>query len=134
MSNTGTYPTLSVLIADDDPFFHAVVREMLDTLHVSDLHVAHNGKQALSVLSQLATPPDVLICDVFMPDMDGLEILNQLADRKYGGRILMVSGGDASMLNLSQYLGAGYGLNIVASVVKPLALEQLAHALGVEVP
>lgn len=134
MSNTGTHATPSVLIADDDPFFHAVVREMLDTLHVSDLHVAHNGKQALSVLSQLATPPDVLICDVFMPDMDGLEILNQLADRKYGGRILMVSGGDASMLNLSQYLGAGYGLNIVASVVKPLALEQLAHALGVEVP
>lgn len=122
---------LSVLLVDDDPFFHMIVREMLDILQVADLTVAHNGKEALQVLSHRATPPDVMICDVFMPDMDGLEILDKLSDIRFGGRILMVSGGDASMLNLSQFLGKRYGLNIVASVVKPLTLEQLADALGV---
>lgn len=125
----GTIPQ-SVLIADDDPFIHTVLREMLGVLGIEQVHTASDGFDALRILDSLATAPDLLICDVFMPSMDGVEFLNQLGSRGFKGGILMVSGVDATMLDLSRVIGTGNGLQILEAFVKPLKLHQLEQALG----
>ncbi len=120
----------SVLVVDDDEFTHEVLREMLGLLGVSTVHTAEDGRKALKVLAGLQPPPDYLICDVFMPDMDGIEFLEQLAGQAYTGGIVILSGVDAQMLSLSRDLAATNGLNIRGAFIKPVGLQQLSHALA----
>lgn len=119
----------SVLVVDDDEFAHDVLREMLGLLGVSTVHTADDGRKALKVLAGLQPPPDFLICDVFMPDMDGIEFLEQLAGQAYPGGIVILSGVDAQMLSLSRDLAATNGLNILGAFIKPVGLQQLSKAL-----
>lgn len=122
----------SVLIVDDDPFFHVVLSQMLGVLGITDIHSAHDGRQALRMLQSVARPGDFLICDVYMPELDGLEFMNALSSRQYPGRILLVSGLDPTMLDLSRLIATQNGLRVAGAFVKPLALEQLA--LAMEIP
>jgi CheY-like chemotaxis protein len=123
----------SVLVVDDDEFAHEVLREMLGLLGVSAMHSAEDGRKALKVLAGLHPPPDFLICDVFMPDMDGIEFLEQLAGLGYSGGVVILSGVDAQMLSLSRELAATNGLNILGAFIKPVGLQQLSHALALPV-
>lgn len=127
----GALPT--VLVVDDDEFAHEVLREMLGVLGVSTVHSAQDGRKALKVLAGLDPPPDFLICDVFMPDMDGIEFLEQLAGLGFAGGIVILSGVDAQMLSLSREIAVTNGLNILGAFIKPVGLQQLSHALALPV-
>jgi CheY-like chemotaxis protein len=123
----------SVLVVDDDEFAHEVLREMLGLLGVASVHSAEDGRKALKVLAALKPPPDFLICDVFMPDMDGIEFLENLATQGYAGGIVILSGVDAQMLSLSRELAATNGLNILGAFIKPVGLQQLSKALALPI-
>ncbi|MCF8168335.1 MAG: response regulator, partial [Rhodoferax sp.] len=86
----------SVLVVDDDEFAREVLGEMLNQLGVKEILTANDGRVALRVLSSLDPAPNFVICDVFMPDMDGTEFLDHLATRGYSGGIIMLSGVDAN--------------------------------------
>ncbi len=121
----------SVLVVDDDTFFQAVLGQMLAVLGIHQIYTASNGNEALQVLKSLPQPTDYLICDVFMPDMDGIEFLNELASTHYQGAIMMVSGQDPEMLDLSRFMASHNGLRMVGAFVKPLALQQLAETMEI---
>ena len=81
---------ISVLIADD----HAVVRTGLSALlgAEKDIHVtdqAKNGKEA--VTKALANPPDVVVMDLRMPEMDGVEATVELQRQLPSARILVLT-------------------------------------------
>ena len=81
---------ISVLIADD----HAVVRTGLSALlgAEKDIHVtdqAKNGKEA--VAKALANPPDVVVMDLRMPEMDGVEATVELQRQLPSARILVLT-------------------------------------------
>lgn len=125
--------SVSVLVVDDDEFAHEVLREMLGLLGVTTVHTALNGRQALKVLAGLDAPPNFLICDVFMPDMDGIEFLEQLAGLQFAGGVVILSGVDAQMLGLSRDIAATNGLTILGAFLKPVGLQQLSKALDLPV-
>lgn len=64
---------LRILAIDDEPEIHALLREALHTHRVES---AHNGTEALERLA--ATPWDVVLLDVMMPRMSGIEVLRRL--------------------------------------------------------
>ncbi|HET7876687.1 MAG TPA: response regulator [Methylomirabilota bacterium] len=81
----------TILVVDDEP----PVTEMLaDFLAEHDFHVlqAHSGVQALGKLAQEAV--DVVLLDVRMPEMDGLEVLKRIREHYPRVGVLMVSGND----------------------------------------
>jgi CheY-like chemotaxis protein len=121
----------SVLIVDDDSFFQTVLSQMLALLGIDTIHTAINGNEALRVLKAMPRATDYLICDVFMPDMDGIEFLNELAGTPYRGGIIIVSGMDPSMLDLARFMASQNGLRIVGAFIKPIGLQQLAEALDI---
>lgn len=121
----------SVLIVDDDTFFQALLSQMLTVLGIGTIYTASNGNEALRILKSLPRPTDYLICDVFMPDMDGIEFLNELAGTHYSDAIMMVSGLDPEMLDLSRFMAAHNGLRMVGAFVKPIALQQLSEAMAI---
>ena len=119
----------SVLIVDDDSFSRDWLYELLAGFGVSHIHTASNGRDALKKLPLLDKLPDVLICDIFMPDMDGIEFLEQLAKRQYAGRFVLISGQHMETLTLARELADASLMNFVGAFVKPVSRETLAYAL-----
>ncbi len=65
-----------VLIVDDDEEVRALASEMLQALNYQ-VTEANNGKQALHLLKEASCKPDLIITDLIMPEMDGIEFANK---------------------------------------------------------
>ena len=129
-----TNPSPTVLVVDDDDFFHVVIGELLSVLGVTQVLSAKNGRAGLKMLKTHTGPIDFLLCDVFMPDMDGIEFLNNLALMKYEGGIMVASGVDMEILDLARTIANANGLRLTGAFSKPIALGQLAEAMNLPVP
>ena len=125
-----SHPTPMVLIVDDDTFSQKILSAMLKKLGITDIHTAINGRVGLRTLAGLPRPPDVLICDVFMPDMDGIEFLAELTKRDYKGGIILVSGQDITMMDIAQQVAVADGLKMLGAYTKPVPAANLADALA----
>ena len=120
----------SVLIVDDDDFALESMREALAPLMLGSVATAADGFAALRHIKSCAQPPDVLICDVYMPNMDGLEFLDQLAQMHFKGGVIVVSGLNIEMLDMARQIAMGSGLQVLGAFTKPVAQAQLWDALG----
>jgi two-component system KDP operon response regulator KdpE len=69
--------TTRVLVVDDDP---AIVRTLAINLRARDyqVQVAHDGRTALEILTE--EPPDVMLLDLGLPDLDGVGVLRRLRE------------------------------------------------------
>lgn len=67
--------TSRILVVDDEPDFLRVIRSRLEAEHYEVLTVS-DGKQALEIIRQ--EKPDVVLLDIMMPGMDGLEVLRKI--------------------------------------------------------
>jgi len=121
---------LSVLIVDDDDFAQEMFSCMLEQSGVKNIQLANNGQNALTCLASMERAPDFLICDVFMPDMDGIEFLGKLGQQHFPGSIILVSGMNIEMMAIARDIALSDNLNVVAAFVKPVNHELLADAMG----
>ena len=120
-----------ILLLDDDRFMLDVLRDMLDALGGSgrfDVHAEFDARRALAALPRHA--PDFLICDLAMPEMDGIEFLQAAAARGFGGRVILLSGMDAGVRDAAGELARVLGLHVAGTFRKPIALDQLRSAVA----
>ncbi len=68
-------PMASVLVVEDDPVIRAALIEIL-TGHGYAVKTAHQGFEALREITQ--TPPDIVVLDLGLPDLDGLDVLRMI--------------------------------------------------------
>ncbi len=78
------------LIVDDDEFACDILQSVLSHLGCSDIHCANDGKTALNLARK--HQPDFVLLDIYMPEMDGWTMLNQLRGVLPNGLIIMVTG------------------------------------------
>lgn len=111
-----------VLIADDDPI---TVRKLTDGLEETDYTVlsARSGKECLKVIDEHG--PDVILLDVVMPEMDGLEVLEQLRKSSDVPVVIMSAFGNGDKVEQARKLGIECFLN------KPFDTEVLVELLDV---
>lgn len=128
VSTEETAHRMSVLLLDDDRFTLEVVSEMLRGLGVTDIRTETDGYQALETLRN--HPVDILICDLNMPHMDGIEFLRHMAEIRFGGGIILASGVGSGVLQASKTLVTTQGLNLLYLLKKPLRKDTLATALA----
>jgi DNA-binding NarL/FixJ family response regulator len=100
---------IRVLVADDQPVF----TKMLEAVLAGDDRVevvghAANGREALELAAELA--PDVILMDISMPVMDGLEATRRLAEFAPSARVLMLteSGMPSDVMRARKAGAAGY--------------------------
>lgn len=83
---------IRVLIVDDEPLFAQMLQSLLATESgVEVVGKAAHGKQALELAQELE--PDVIVMDVSMPVMDGLEATREILARDGNARVLILTGG-----------------------------------------
>lgn len=118
---------LSVLIVDDDKFMINLSSRMLGKLGVENILSAEDGAAGLDVVAEHS--PNVVLCDLNMPGMDGLEFLRHLADRKAQCAIILVSGEDKRVLQTAAQLAEAHELNVLGSIQKPVKPDPLKELM-----
>jgi len=112
---------LKVLIVDDEPPARERLRGLLTEIgDVDVIGEAATGAEALSCVHDLA--PDVLLLDVRMPDMDGLETARHLNVLDEPPAVIFTTAYD-------QYAVEAFEAHAVGYLLKPVRKEQLAAAL-----
>ena len=113
--------TLNILIADDETLARNRLRELLAS--IPGTHIvgeASNGREAITLSEELR--PDILLLDIRMPEMDGLEAAEHLQKLERPPAIIFATAYDAHAIQ-------AFELNAVDYLLKPIRLERLASAL-----
>ena len=121
---SGSPKAPSVLVVDDEPQIRSMLSQFL-TQRGYRVRVAQDGPTALAMVEEAL--PQFVILDMYMPGMNGLELLRELRARKYAGGVLGLTGSqDEKLLQGVLDLGA------VDVMGKPVDLEkvELAVQLG----
>jgi DNA-binding NtrC family response regulator len=112
----------SVLVVDDDPQILDLLRALLQELEF-EVATVDGGRAALAAVA--ASPPDLLITDVVMPDMEGMQLLREINRTLRGLPVIVMSGNPVgvSLLEATRHFGAR------ATLRKPFSLDELRMAL-----
>ncbi|MDX2504917.1 MAG: response regulator [Gammaproteobacteria bacterium] len=73
--------------------------------------------------------PDVIFLDLTMPDIDGIEVITELGNRKSKAILVLMSGFDMDLLQSAQQLAQEYGLNAIESFTKPMDIDHVIQLL-----
>jgi CheY-like chemotaxis protein len=120
---------MRILLVDDDAIFRNYVRQALEELTRLEVMEARNGHEAGLLLQTNEAAMGLIVCDVFMPDMDGLEFLDYLVKHRYRGKLTMVSGGDATILEVARTFAVDSGLQLVGAFPKEAVTPALLGAI-----
>jgi DNA-binding NtrC family response regulator len=73
--------------------------------------------------------PEVVTLDLCMPQEDGIALLSQLQESRFGGRLIIISGQDDWLRKAAGRLAALRGLNVADDMAKPVDLKALRQLL-----
>ena len=116
----------SVLVVDDDKGYAQAIVRYLERLGVEAV-AAESGEAAVSLARR--DHPAVILLDIGLPDMDGMEVAVLVQEATYNPRIILLSG----CIEWLQ-LGAMSGVDIVDSVAKPTRLSVIAERIRAWLP
>ena len=115
---------LRVLVVDDEPNVRKVVRKTLESAG-HEVAEAEDGKVALDYCR--ANPTDLVVVDLFMPVMDGLELIVQLREEFPDTKIVAISG--AMYEKRPRFLEIAGRMTSVVTLAKPFTVEELLNAV-----
>lgn len=121
-------PRLRVLLLDDDSFLLELLHEMLGELGEFEVFTETDARRALVTLA--AQHPDLLICDLSMPEMDGIEFMHAAASAGFTGRVMLLSGMDQGVRKAAERLARAHGLDVLGAFKKPISQLELGAALA----
>lgn len=107
---------LRVLIVDDEVNIRSLLRTVLEAQNYA-VEEAPDGKEALSKVQQDC--PDVMLTDIVMPDIEGIELIRMIRKVTPGLRIIAMSGASDGYLHAARVLGAD------ATIQKPIDIDAL---------
>lgn len=120
---------LHVLLADPQPHVRIHAREVLERFGVKKISEVANGFEVVERLSDPGAAVDVLILDLQLPIMDGIEVLRALGTRRIRTPVVLLSGLEDRVLGAAASLAEGMNANVIAVLGKPLRSEKVEMIL-----
>jgi EAL domain-containing protein (putative c-di-GMP-specific phosphodiesterase class I) len=120
---------MKILLVDDDPFALKLLSRLLANQGFGDVVSHEHATDALALLEFGNHAFGLILCDLQMPGMDGVEFIRQLVRIGYVGGLVLVSGEDSRILQTVEKLSRAHKLNVLGALHKPVSPEQLRHVL-----
>ncbi len=108
-----------ILVVDDEESIHLLYREELEE-EGYEVHSAMNGEEALKMFDSLK--PDLVILDINMPGMDGIEVLRQMKEKKPSVPVILSSAYPEYKQDLASWASDDY-------IVKSFNLDDLKESV-----
>jgi len=118
---------MRVLIVDDSNIVCERLQQML--MHIADIEIvgqAHNAQDAITSISE--SNPEVVILDIRLPGLNGIDVLKDIRDKKLPIRVIMLTNYPYPQYRKKcEELGADYFFDKVAEIEEiPNVIEELA--------
>lgn len=115
---------ITLMIVDDEVGIRKGIKRFIDwnAWNIALVAEASNGTDALQLA--LKTKPDILLTDIRMPGLNGLELSRQVLQNSPETRIIILTG-----YNGSEYLQEALNLGVHAYITKPAGSEQIIQAV-----
>jgi EAL domain-containing protein (putative c-di-GMP-specific phosphodiesterase class I)/ActR/RegA family two-component response regulator len=121
---------MKILIIDDESFSLRLLSHQIRRLGFDDLLTHQIPGEALALLEQDISAVHMVLLDLQMPEIDGIEFVRHLARLEYRGALVLVSGEDERILQTAVRLAEAHHLDVRGAVHKPVSPAALAAVLG----
>ncbi len=119
----------SILIVEDHEFQRRILARMLAALGAQEVHEAENGRAALAMI-EAGILPGLVICDLDMPEMDGMAFLRHLGKLLPDVPVIIASALDPALLGSVAKMADAYGVRLIGVIEKPVTRVHLAQLLA----
>jgi EAL domain-containing protein (putative c-di-GMP-specific phosphodiesterase class I)/ActR/RegA family two-component response regulator len=119
---------IRILVLDDESFMLKLLNRILANLGFTSVTLCDSGRAALESIDA-GSRPNLILLDLNMPEMDGIEFVRHLVERHYTGSLILVSGEDERMLQTAEKLVQAHKIPILGHLHKPVRPESLSLLL-----
>lgn len=128
---TTAFENRFVAVVDDDPFQLKMLSHLLTTLAMprENIKIYLSGVEMLASLNDQTNAQLLIMLDLNMPEMDGVEVVRRLSEQGFPGSLVLVSGEDKRVLETVSRLAEARDLHVLGHLDKPVQREQLAAML-----
>jgi EAL domain-containing protein (putative c-di-GMP-specific phosphodiesterase class I)/AmiR/NasT family two-component response regulator len=116
---------LNFLVAEDQAFQRSAMVRILANLGAKEVHEAEDGHAALSVILDPSRRVDIVISDMDMPGMDGMEFIRRVGEAGARVSIIVASSLERALIASIAAMARAYGVMLLGVVEKPLSPEKL---------
>lgn len=118
-----------VLVVDDSVLQRTSAVNCLRSLGLEKIFEAGDGQDALTILYSLGQQPAVMLLDLELPGMDGIEVLQHLRHQSERPEVVLVSSSDEVLINAVATMAEAIGVPLLGAFRKPLTPALLAETL-----
>jgi len=119
-----------ILVVDDDPFVLKMMEHMLKKSGFNSVATCKNGSLALDTLDIQDEKSNLILLDLNMPEMDGIEFVRKLVEHDYSGSLILISGENERTLEMTEKLVNAHKINILGHLQKPVLPDELAALIS----
>lgn len=125
MSDLNSQPKLRIVIADDEPIIRLDLKQMLETVGYEVVSEVGNGLKAVEAARALR--PDVVILDIKMPEMDGIDAAKIITEEKIAPAVLLTAYSQVDLVNRAKEAG------VFSYLVKPFRESDLLPSIEIAI-
>ena len=125
---------LKFLAVEDHEFQRGMLLKMLARLGATQVSTAADGYAALEIVMAPGAAIDIIISDLDMPGMDGLEFMRHVGEARIPVAIILASALESVLLDSVETMTRAYGVKILGVIQKPITPEKLAALIKLHLP
>jgi len=116
---------LHLLVAEDHDFQRKALVRMLTGLGAQHVSEAPNGQAALDIFKNRLKPIDIIISDLEMPGMDGMEFMRHVGEANLPVSVIISSALDAALISSVETMTKAFGITLLGAIEKPVTPDKL---------
>ncbi|MEO8101498.1 MAG: EAL domain-containing response regulator [Betaproteobacteria bacterium] len=120
---------LRFLIVEDHGFQRWAIRHMLEELGAGNVLEAGDGRAALAILRDPHARVDIIISDLDMPGMDGMEFIRHAGAEGIAVSFILASALDRALISSVETMTTAYGIDLLGAIKKPVTANALVAAI-----
>ncbi|GAC1409424.1 MAG: EAL domain-containing response regulator [Burkholderiaceae bacterium] len=125
-----TDAALRYLIVDDQAVLRRAMSHLLRRYGAVEIHEASDGRAALAIVQDPARSIDIVITDLNMPGMDGMEFMRHLGASRSDVSVVLCSSMDRNFIQSVEIMSQAYGVRFLGMVEKPFTAAKLVSLLA----